>query len=97
LGSGYFPITQTFGSFAICLDEADIAWVHGKARATSVSASRIVIGEALYGRVEIAAVSSSSKCFLPCRHLRFLDQGSTEMQKSMREKPHVRGCKMWHC
>jgi hypothetical protein len=36
LGSGYFPITQTFGSFAICLDEADIAWVHGKARATSL-------------------------------------------------------------
>jgi hypothetical protein len=87
LGSGYFPITQTFGSFAICLDEADIAWVHGKARATL----HRVIGEALYGRVEIAAVSSSSKRFLPCRHLRFLDQGSTELQKSMRENPHVRG------
>jgi hypothetical protein len=67
-------------------------------RATSVSVSRIVIGEALYGRVEIAAVSSSSsKCFLPCRHSRFLDQGSTEIQKSMREKPHVHGSKMWHC
>src|SRR6266436_5452241 len=66
-------------------------------RATSVSAGRIVIGEELYGRVEIAAVSSSSKCFLPCRHSRFLDQGSTEIQKLMREKPHVHGCKMWHC
>jgi hypothetical protein len=66
-------------------------------RATSVSASRIVIGEALHGRVEIAAVSSSSKCFLPCRYSRFLDQGSTEIQKSMREKPHEQGCKMWHC
>jgi hypothetical protein len=66
-------------------------------RATSVSASRSVIGEALYGRVEIAAVSSGSKCFLPCRHSRFHDQGSTEIQKSMRENPHVHGCKMWHC
>ena len=45
-------------------------------RATSVPVSHVVIGEELYGRVEIAAVSSSSKCFLPCRHSRFLDQGS---------------------
>jgi hypothetical protein len=49
-------------------------------RATSVSASRTVIGEALHGRVEIAAVGRS-KYFLACRHLRFLDQGSTEIQQ----------------
>jgi|ERR1700730_241485 hypothetical protein len=55
-------------------------------RATSVPANHVVIEEPLYGRVEIAAVSSSSKCFLPCgRHSRFLDQGSAEIQKSMRE------------
>ncbi len=67
-------------------------------RATSVPASHVVIGEAQYGRVEIAAVSSSGKCFLPCgRHSRFLDQGSAEIQKSVREKPHVQGRKMWHC
>jgi hypothetical protein len=29
LESGYFPITQTFGSFASASIKADIAWVHG--------------------------------------------------------------------
>jgi hypothetical protein len=67
-------------------------------RATSVPTGHAVIGEGLYGKVEIATVSSSGKYFLPCgRHSRFLDQGSAEIQKSMREKPHVPGRKMWDC
>jgi hypothetical protein len=38
LESGYFPITQTFGSFAICIDEADIARCIGETAADSSDA-----------------------------------------------------------
>jgi hypothetical protein len=70
LGSGYFPITQTFGSFAICLDEADIAWVHGKARATSVSASRIVGKTSRARPQDVALLTSAYGTFRTWRNVR---------------------------